>query len=406
MLQRLVFLLVATALAACALPGTAMAAAPANDNFEQAVPLSQPPSTATGTVAEATRQPNEPRHADTPSPQTVWYSFAPSANQRVALSTCGVDFDSVLAVYTGTEVGGLRAVTSNDDSCGVGSRVSFSANAGETYRIAVASLGPLEAPSTGSFELKVEIATRPPNDAFADAQRMRSPGQFAGSTLEATSELGEPRHAGNATNKSVWFSFRTTRTQTVILDTNGSSFDTVLAVYRGRRLNRLRRVARNDDAPGGETASRIRLRAHRGVTYYVAVDGCCEATGDYVLNYSDGGVRGTGLTFSVEGGQTLSGALERGLRASVGCRRACRVRLEALVGRKTARDLGLRRRVVASARGSLGGSADERSATLRFDSRATRRLRGRQQVSLTVRATLLGTQARDRRISVRLTLSG
>ena len=405
MLQRLGFLVVAIALAACALPAAAHGAAPANDNFEQAVPLSPPPSSVTGTVAEATRQPGEPQHGDTPSPHTVWYSFAPSANQRVALSTCGADFDSVIAVYTGGEVGGLRRITSNDDACGVGSRVSFSATAGQTYRVAVASLAALEAPNTGSFELKLEVATRPPNDAFADAHRMRSPGQFAGSTLEATSELGERKHQKDATGKSVWFTFRTARTQTVTLDTNGSSFDTVLAVYRGRRLNRLRRVARNDDS-GEDTASRIRLRARRGVTYYVALDGCCDTSGDYILNYSDGGVRGTGLTFSVDEGQTLSGALERGLRASVGCRRACRVRLEALVGRRTARDLRLRRRVVASARGSLGGSAEERSATLRFDRRAARALRGRQQVALTVRATLLGTQARDRSVTVRITLSG
>lgn len=405
MLQRLGFLVVAIALVACALPATALAAPPANDNFEQAVPLSPPPSSVTGTVAEATRQPGEPQHGGHPTPNTVWYSFAPSANQRVAVSTCGVDFDSVIAVYTGTEVGALRQVTFNDDACGVGSRVSFSAAAGQTYRVAVASLGGLEGPSTGAFELKVEIAVRPPNDAFADAQRMRSPGAFAGSTIEATRELGERRHQDDATGKSVWYSFRTTRTQTVVLDTNGSTFDTVLAVYRGRRVNRLRRIAQDDDS-GEESTSRIRLRARRGVTYYVAVDGCCEASGDYILNYSDGGVRGTGLTFSVEEGQTLSGAIERGLRASVGCRRPCRVRLEALVGRRTARDLRLRRRVVASARGSLGGSAEERSATLRFDSRAARALRGRQQVALTVRATLLGTQARDRSVSVRITLSG
>lgn len=403
MLKRLGRGAAVLALAACAFPAAALGAPPPNDNFEQATALGGPGGAVNGTVAEATRQSGEPNHAGAPTPRTVWYTLTPQANQRLALSTCRSDFDTVIAVYTGANLGSLRQVTSNDDACGVGSRVSFAATAGETYRVAVASLTELEPPSRGTFELRLDLAVRPPNDDFADAVRLRTPGEYAGSNLEATSELGEPSHGQS--DKSVWFRYRPRRTQVVTFDTIGSSFDTILAVYRGRSLNRLRRVRRNDDG-GGETASQVRFRARRGVTYHIAVDGCCGGSGDYILNFSDGGVRGVGLTFRLEEGQTLTSARERGVRAVVGCRRRCRLRLEAVVGRRTARELGLRSRVLASARGTLRAGAIDRPATLRFTRAARRAIAQRQSLSLVVRAVLVGSTAEDRSIATRINLTG
>src|SRR5207249_1437574 len=49
----------------------------------------------------------------------------------------------------------------------------------------------------------------------------------------ATKELGEPNHAGNSGGHSVWWQWKSPVTATVTLDTIGSSFDTLLAVYTG-----------------------------------------------------------------------------------------------------------------------------------------------------------------------------
>jgi hypothetical protein len=68
----------------------------------------------------------------------VWYSFTPSASGTVTISTCGSDFDTALAVYTGS-CGSLTEIACNDDSgpaCATSqASVSFSGTAGTTYRI-------------------------------------------------------------------------------------------------------------------------------------------------------------------------------------------------------------------------------------------------------------------------------
>ena len=53
----------------------------------------------------------------------------------------------------------------------------------------------------------------------------------------------------------------------------------MLAVYRGSTLNRLRRVARDDDG-GGKLTSRCRFNVRRGRVYHFAVDGWGGAEGD------------------------------------------------------------------------------------------------------------------------------
>jgi F5/8 type C domain len=64
----------------------------------------------------------------------------------------------VLAVYTGTAVNALTVVGSNDDACGLGSRVSFTAAAGTEYRIAVDGYGN----DSGSFTLAWRRTPAPP----------------------------------------------------------------------------------------------------------------------------------------------------------------------------------------------------------------------------------------------------
>jgi hypothetical protein len=395
-------LAVAALLGAAAAP--AAAAPPPNDAFEAALAIGAPPTSASGTVLEATRQPGEPNHVGSAAEQTVWYAFAPPADGRVAIEVCTPRFDSVLAVYTGDAAGALTLVAANDDGCGgFGSRVIISARAGTTYRIAVAPLAPLTplGGGTGDFTLEVKPVTAPANDDFAEARVLSRAGRYSGSTLGASQELGERSHHGSTGgSRSVWYRWRAPRSGLVRLDTVGSEYDTVLAVYTGGALGALRRIASNDDGESSD-ASRLSFRARRGVTYRIAVDGFERGeSGEYVLTLNDGGVAGVGLTLAVPPGQTLAGALARGLRTTVGCERTCRIRVEALVGEPTRRALGLPRRVLASTGGRLPGDADEgRAATLRFPAATARALRRRGTVTLTVRATLLGSVAADRTLS-------
>jgi len=115
----------------------------------------------------------------------------------------------------------------------------------------------------------------PSNDAFNQALVVHL-GDYHGLSNEgATKQQGERNHAGNRGGASVWFKITPHRSGRLYINTRGSDFDTLLAVYRGGRLSTLTRVASNDDIDAGHRDSRVRFRAVSGVTYRIAVDGYC-----------------------------------------------------------------------------------------------------------------------------------
>ena len=69
---------------------------------------------------------------------SVWWSWVAPASGPVTISTVGSTFDTLLGVYTGTNVATLTLVASDDDSGGnTTSLVTFNATAGTEYAIAV-----------------------------------------------------------------------------------------------------------------------------------------------------------------------------------------------------------------------------------------------------------------------------
>jgi uncharacterized repeat protein (TIGR01451 family) len=103
--------------------------------------------------------------------------------------------------------------------------------------------------------------------------------------IDATSEPGEPLHAGVPGGKSVWFTWTPLLGGVVTFSTAGSSFDTLLAVYTGNNLTNLTEVASDDDSDGFYT-SKVTFNAVAGTKYSIAVDGAYGASGEIVLNSS------------------------------------------------------------------------------------------------------------------------
>ncbi|MGA8211579.1 MAG: hypothetical protein WB441_05935 [Nocardioidaceae bacterium] len=131
---------------------------------------------------------------------------------------------------------------------------------------------------------------RPANDMFLRAQNVSAQGcdvSAEGDTVRATGQAREPIHlnASSRPTNSVWLKWRSPVDDTVVIDTSGSDFDTILAVYTGQALAPgMRVVAANDDEDGGSLTSEVSFEARRNVTYRIAVDGYRAATGEYVLN--------------------------------------------------------------------------------------------------------------------------
>ncbi len=113
----------------------------ANDDFANAALIASLPFTAEQSTVGMTTEPEEPLLPDgciaspTPKGATVWYRFTPSSSVTVTADTFGSDFDTVLAVYTGSSFASLALVACNDDTDTLQSRVSFVATAGTRYNL-------------------------------------------------------------------------------------------------------------------------------------------------------------------------------------------------------------------------------------------------------------------------------
>jgi hypothetical protein len=134
----------------------------------------------------------------------------------------------------------------------------------------------------------VSAPTTTSNDNFVNATPVTGvSGSTTGTTVGMTKETGEPNHAGNGGGHSIWFAWVAPAAGSVTVNTTGSSFDTLLAVYTGTSVPALTAVASNDDA-NGSTQSSVTFNAMSGTTYRIAVDGYGGATGAVKLAWSQG----------------------------------------------------------------------------------------------------------------------
>lgn len=100
-----------------------------------------------------------------------------------------------------------------------------------------------------------------------------------GSNVNATREAEEPPHGDFLGGRSVWWTWKAERNAVVTIETTGSEFDTLLAVYTGSRLGELTLVDKNDDAFGGVTSSRVFFETVGETDYQIVVDAFGESSG-------------------------------------------------------------------------------------------------------------------------------
>lgn len=125
------------------------------NTFGDAPFVTSVPAYAMGSSTGANKEPGEPEHAGSAGGSSVWLGWTAPVSGTVQMSTLGSTFDTLLAVYTGSEVGSLSQVAANDDADSEAniyqSLVTFAVQAGQTYRIAVDGFGG----ATGNVSLAV-----------------------------------------------------------------------------------------------------------------------------------------------------------------------------------------------------------------------------------------------------------
>jgi hypothetical protein len=111
----------------------------AGDDFITALPLSGSLVEASFSNVSFTKQSGEPNHAGNPGGKSIWWRWVAPASGPVTIKTVGSVFNTLLGVYTGSEVNSLNKIASDNNSLGGTNRsqVTFTANAGTPYLIAV-----------------------------------------------------------------------------------------------------------------------------------------------------------------------------------------------------------------------------------------------------------------------------
>ncbi len=114
---------------------------PPNDLFADAIPLAGNSGSTSALTTNASKEFNEPNHAGNVGGKSVWWSFQPSVDGVLTLSTTNSTFDTLLALYLGDTVTNLTAIASNDDAYdgapGGFSALTQAVRSNQTYHIAV-----------------------------------------------------------------------------------------------------------------------------------------------------------------------------------------------------------------------------------------------------------------------------
>jgi hypothetical protein len=251
----------------------AQAAPPANDNCADAEQ-----------VGNVTNQPFDTTNATFDGPGScmdspnIWYCYTATCSGSVTVSLCGSSYDTKLAVYEGCSCDPLGAIIDcNDDYdyCGLQSQVTFAATEGNKYLIEV---GGYES-DTGQGVMSISCVAPPANDNCANAEQVGNVTNQPFDTTNAT--FDGPGSCMDSPN--IWYCYTATCSGSVTVSLCGSSYDTMLAVYKGCSCDPLgTNIACNDDYCGLQSI--VTFAATEGNTYLIEVGGYSSATGLGVMS--------------------------------------------------------------------------------------------------------------------------
>jgi hypothetical protein len=246
-------------------------AQPVNDNLAGAIRLVGDHLSSSGSNAGATRESGEPP-LDKQGGASVWWSWKASSAGMVTLSTGGSDFDTIVGIFLVDGSGNLSKIAFADDvEFDVTSLARAYVNKSAEYLFLIDGFSG----RTGQINLTLFLDTSITplnNDNYADAAAIGDPVSVRALNYFATTEANELRPDPDAT-RSVWWNFVAGATLPVVVSTEGSDFDTVVAVYDSNK----QLVVWDDDTI--ESNERVRFDAQAGKNYRIGVYGYDEEYG-------------------------------------------------------------------------------------------------------------------------------
>ena len=151
--------------------------------------------------------------------------------------------------------------------------------------------GPGQPPQVRAYDkledLLAALDGQPPGIRFNPASQVLGyTGSQTFSTAGSGGQNGEPIHCGVVGGHSKWYAYIPPTNGTLYLNTDGSNFDTLLAVYTGCcTFATLTPVNCDNNSGTNGLASSLNFPATMNTVYYIAVDGVGGVTGSVKLNY-------------------------------------------------------------------------------------------------------------------------
>ncbi len=125
-----------------------------------------------------------------------------------------------------------------------------------------------------ALPILIASAAPPTNDDFVNATVVPNPLPYnnAQSVAESTFETvaGEPQPSCAVVANTVWYRFTPNQNGILKIDTAGSGYDTVLAVYTEGSLGTLIPVGCNDETGAGQQSA-LQFQANSGTTYQIQI---------------------------------------------------------------------------------------------------------------------------------------
>ncbi len=241
-------------------------APPSNDDLASAEAVTGVPFSATVDITDAGIEPEEPQNCYFMN-ATVWYSFTPSESMVLRANTLGSSINSNVTIYSSSGPGfsDLQFLSCS----GPDGSPSFLAEAGQTYYFQVGgAFG-----EGGSVRINLLQALPPANDNFASAEAVTTlPFSTTLDVSDATNEPEEPQSCIFMPN-TAWYSFTTTETKKLRMNTQDSAIAANVNVYHasGNGFPDLQFIQCSGFAGGAS------FLAQAGESYYFQVGGSGEA---------------------------------------------------------------------------------------------------------------------------------
>lgn len=244
----------AAAVIAVLAPGTALADAPSNDDFDTAAPVTALPFESTVDTSGATVAADDPVGCQSYYGNSVWFRYTAPEDGIVRATVDTPGYYPFLTAYTGTR-DSLRQVP-GVCAFGSGNPETFHVTAGTTYHFLVAA----NYRDGGATTFRLEPQPPAPNDDIADALRVPGlPTTFVGDLSRAWTEPGEPTPSCDDTAPhSLWYVYSPASPRWVSVSAGRE-----ITVYRGAPS-----VESEVDCTRGTHAV---FRAEVGEDYYIRV---------------------------------------------------------------------------------------------------------------------------------------